>query len=217
MKRRSVTPWKKSRTYGDLYGGRMRRRMTDNIFARAHSLQRPAPAQPLPILIQDNPSRDFVFPVSAAELAQALLGLPESHRQGITHIWLRRPSLRRGISESPLAEFVCGSGVRVVVIYPWRVDGRLCMGRDKPTAATVSAYARFGASVLYEGGCWYIHLSMPQLRRFYIEHLFCHEVGHHVDWYHRHWSKANSRQVEAFADQYAIIWGPNAAAYQAGV
>ena len=31
-----------------------------------------------------------------------------------------------------------------------------------------------------------------------------HEVGHHVDWFGRHWSKANKRQAEEYADQYAM-------------
>lgn len=35
-------------------------------------------------------------------------------------------------------------------------------------------------------------------------YLLYQEIGHHVDWYYRHWSKANLKQVEDFADQYAI-------------
>ena len=214
MKRQSPTPWKKSRTYGDIYGGRTRRRMTDNIFARAHSLQRPGTDQPLPVLVQDNPSREFVVPVSAIELAEALRRRPDSHSEGITHIWLRRIPKRSASSNSPLAEFICGSGVRVIVIYPWRADGRLYVGRSKPSSHVVAPYLRFGATIICDGGRWYIHLSEPQLKRFYIEHLFCHEVGHHVDWYNRNWSKANARKVEEFADQYAVFWGPNAVAVQ---
>jgi len=152
--------------------------------------------------------------VTAAELVQALRALLESHREGITHIWLRRPSLKQGHSVSPLAEFVCGSGVRAIVIYPWRTDGCRDLGQRKPANATVAAYLRFGASVRREGGRWYAMLSGVQLRRFFVEHLFCHEVGHHVDHYNRHWSKANGRLVEDFADQYAVIWGPDASAVQ---
>ncbi len=44
---------------------------------------------------------------------------------------------------------------------------------------------------------------MSELRRYWI-HILYHEVGHHVDWYGRHWSKANLREVEEFADQYAM-------------
>lgn len=213
MKRRSPTPWKKSRTYGDIFGGRLRRRMSDSIFARAHSLSPPTEGDTLPILIQDNASRDFVFPVSAQEFAAALKGLPAHHQEGITHIWLRRPATGRARNEPQnLAEFICGSGVRVVVIYPWRADGKLCMGNTKPTASKIAPFLRYGASLLYENGRWYVHLSNPKLRQFYIEYLFCHEVGHHVDWYARRWSKANTRQVEEFADQYAVLWGADATA-----
>ena len=214
LKPRLSTPWKKSRTYGDVYGGRKRRRMTDNIFARAHSLQKPAPNQQLPILIQDNPSKNFMFPVTVEEFAQALYGLPESHRSDITHIWLRRHPNHNRQGNSHLAEFICGSGVRVIIIYPWRIDGRLFMGRNKPSGTVISQYLRFGATVLFEDGSWYIHLSISELRKFYIEHIFCHEVGHHVDWYHRQWSKANARKVEQYADQYAVLWGADASAWQ---
>jgi len=31
-----------------------------------------------------------------------------------------------------------------------------------------------------------------------------HEIGHHLDWYARHWSKANSSILEEAADQYAF-------------
>lgn len=44
---------------------------------------------------------------------------------------------------------------------------------------------------------------MSELRRFWV-HVLYHEVGHHVDWYGRHFSKANRLQVEEFADQYAM-------------
>jgi uncharacterized FlgJ-related protein len=36
-----------------------------------------------------------------------------------------------------------------------------------------------------------------------------HEIGHHVDWYSRHWSKANRKQTEEVADQYAAQWFAN--------
>jgi hypothetical protein len=208
MKNRSATPWKKSRTYGDIHGGRTRRRFTDNIVARAHSLQRPGPGDTLPLLLQDNPSRDFFFPVSVQECAAALQALPASHGEGITHIWLRRRPERMTGLDAPLALFIYGSGVRVIILYPWRVDGRLYVGRKKPKPQHVAPYLRFGAKLISEHGRWYAAFSAADLKRFYLEHLFCHEVGHHVDWYSRHWSSANARQVEEFADQYAVQWGP---------
>jgi hypothetical protein len=184
--------------------------MTDNIFARTHSLMRPTQDQLLPIQIQDNPSREFIFPVSAEQLAECLQSLPVKHREGITHIWLRRHPSRVRQANAPLAEFVCGSGIRAIVMYPWRADGKFYVGRDKPQPQSIASFLRFGASLLQEYGKWYVHFAEASLRRFYVEHLFCHEVGHHVDWYNRHWSKANQRKTEEAADQYAVRWGKNA-------
>ncbi|WPH23473.1 hypothetical protein [Variovorax paradoxus] len=182
--------------------------MTDNIFARAHSLQRPADGQRLPVLLQDNPSRDYVFPVSVEEAAAALERLPAQHREGITHIWLRGRTRHQAGPDASLAEFICGSGVRVVVLYAWPADGVLTLGRRQPPRGEIAHFIRFGGVLRQTRGSWTISFEMAGLRRFYLEHLLCHEVGHHVDWFTRFWSKANAKKVEAAADQYAYAWGP---------
>lgn len=82
------TPWKKSRKYGDVLGGRKFPKLTEKIFNRLHSLDRPGVNDELPILIQENPSRDFFFPVSAEEIQAKLETLAQGHGEGITHIWL---------------------------------------------------------------------------------------------------------------------------------
>ena len=117
------TPWKKSRKFGDIYGGRKHLRLNDNIFSRAHSLKRPNPNDELPTLMEDNPSRDYFFPISVEETKEALLALPKNDYEGITHIWLRRfnkSEFQKG--RLPLAEFICGNGVRVIVYYPKSLD-----------------------------------------------------------------------------------------------
>lgn len=42
---------KKSRKFGDIYGGRTRPRLNDNIFQKAHSLKRPAINQEQPMYL----------------------------------------------------------------------------------------------------------------------------------------------------------------------
>jgi hypothetical protein len=34
--------------------------------------------------------------------------------------------------------------------------------------------------------------------------------AYHIDWYNRTWSKANRKQAEDFANQYAVRWGLDA-------
>ena len=205
MQSRRQTAWRKSRKFGDVYGGRVRPRVPDGIFKRAHSLKPPGPHEQVPILIQENPSREYIFPLSAAEILAALEALPKRHTQGITHVWLRRRRPAESAAGSfPLAEFVCGSGVRAVILYPWHREGTLCIGRALPAERVTRDYTRYGAAVFSRGGLWYVRFGEEDLRRFYVQHLLFHEVGHHVDRFRRHWSKANSKQVEDFADQYAF-------------
>jgi hypothetical protein len=62
MPRPKTIPWRKSRTFGDIYGGRRWPKFADNIRLRLHSLPALSPGQAMPILIENNPSRDFCFP-----------------------------------------------------------------------------------------------------------------------------------------------------------
>lgn len=114
MQSRKETAWKKNRKLGDVKGGRTQPKITDNIFARAHSLQRPAPGTELPVFISDNPSRDFFFPVSEQEIRRELSHLPRKDWTGITHIGFRRfKKTDYAKGELPLAQFsaaqVCAS------------------------------------------------------------------------------------------------------------
>lgn len=201
---RRTTAWKKSRKFGDVYGGRRFPKLSNKIFKRCHDLQRPAKSVELPILIQDNPSRDFFFPIDAHEACAALKALPEVDCSDVTHIWCRRmkePEFSR--DSQPMAEFICGSGVRVIVLYPWRKDMTLSWKR-KPSNRFLNEMRRFGFKIIQRRGRWLAQPTLAQLKLYCIQSLLYHEVGHHVDWYNRHWSKANSKQVEDYADQYAI-------------
>ena len=100
--------------------------------------------------------------------------------------------------------------MRAVVLYPWRVDRRIALGRRRPAGKEARAYQRFGATLLRERGWWYAQFERDGLRRFYVEHLLYHEVGHHLDRYRRRWSRANRKQIEDAADEYAVRWSKSA-------
>lgn len=196
--------WKKNRRFGDIHGGRKYRKLSDNIFARLHSLQKPSEHEELPILIEDNPSRDFFHPISALEASEAISQLPNCDGDGITHIWCRRPmQLANGGQETNFAEFICGSGVKLIVLYAWPRNMKLVWKR-KPHQKFTNELSRLGIELRKGNGGFYIYPTTEQLRRFYIQSLLFHEIGHHVDWYYRRWSSANSRETEEFADQYAM-------------
>lgn len=207
MLTRKQTAWRKNRKLGDIQGGRKRVKREDNIFQRRHSLSRPASDAELPILIQENPSKGFVFPVSGQEVLAYLRTYPTMQVGGITHIWLRRAKKTDFDSGAlPMAEFICGSGVRVIVLYPWAKDLTLSFGAKRPSAKELRQYARWTEDLVFKDAQWYLRWQPEALRNFYLDHLLAHEIGHHVDWYERHWSKANRKQVEEFAEQYAWQW-----------
>ncbi|MTS93452.1 hypothetical protein GMD93_21095, partial [Pseudoflavonifractor sp. BIOML-A4] len=78
------TAWKKSRTFGDIKGGRMRIKLKDNIVKREHSLLKPTEFDKCPIYIMENPSRDFYFPITIDHIESVLNQLPEKDVSCIT-------------------------------------------------------------------------------------------------------------------------------------
>lgn len=205
MQTRKETAWKKSRKFGDVKGGRIRPKLADNIFARAHSLQRPGDGEELPVFIHDNPSRDFFFPVSEQDVRNELARLPRADWSGITHIWFRRfKKSEYDTGEFPLAEFSCGSGVRLITLYPWPRTLIWEHGAKKPSARLQAILAQYHAELACGNCGWFSRWDEAFLRNFYVEHLLFHEIGHHVDSYGRRWSKANRSPREEAADQYAF-------------
>lgn len=205
IRNKKETAWKKNRKFGDVKGGRQRVKMEDNIFNRAHNLKAPGINDNLPIVREDNPSRDFFFPLTSSEVLEALRALPEKDYATITHLWLRRISKGDyGSCQTPLAEFICGSGVRLIVLYPWPKNMMLAVGMNKPDKKQLKSYERWTTDLQKRGSSWFLQWKLKPLRHFYIQYLLYHEVGHHIDWYQRHWSGANRKVVEAFADQYAM-------------
>ena len=201
---RRFTAWKKNRKFGDIHGGRTRLKLCDNIFSRCHSLKLPTSTDVLPILIEENPSRDFFFPISVHEANEALQALPKRDYEGITHIWCRRAKKSdHWNGELPLAAYIKGSGVKVVILYPWPKT-RTLSWRKKPGNRQINEYNRFGIDVHRKGRSWQIRPTTAQLQKLYIELLLYHEVGHHIDLANRAASKAEHKRSEEFADQYAI-------------
>jgi hypothetical protein len=202
---RKQTAWKKSRTFGDVFGGRTHRKIPDRILRRAHSLNPPGPHDSLPIFIVDNPSREYFFPLSADEIQRELRHLPKRDWSQITHIWERRfKKTEYEAGELPLAEFICGSGVRLVVLYPWPKDLRMPLGEKKPGKNRTRIFTDYTTDLHHCSDGWYLKWTMHAVKNFCVEQLLYHEIGHHVDWYRRHWSQANRKAVEEFADQYAF-------------
>ncbi len=60
------------------------------MFNRPHPIEPPGDPDELPVVIEDNPSKDMVFPASSQKIVERIRSLPEQHVVGITHLWMHR-------------------------------------------------------------------------------------------------------------------------------
>ncbi|MBC8404052.1 MAG: hypothetical protein H8E15_02405, partial [Planctomycetes bacterium] len=115
---------------------------------------------------------NYYFPVSAEEISAKLKDLPSGDQDGITHIWLRRPSGKEARRGHGLGEFICGRGVHLITLYPWRKDRRRCLGRNRLTGKEGNGFKRFGGRIYKQRGWWYVEFSEPDLKRYFLDTFF---------------------------------------------
>lgn len=138
---RKQTAWKKSRTFGDVKGGRKWPKLKDNIVKRKHSLLKPSEFDKLPIYMVENPSKDFYFPITIDDIKNVLAQLPPEHVEGLTHIWLRKTNKK----EKYQGGYTVGSGVRLITLYPFPKSNQLILGKERPTHKLLTWYKGYAS------------------------------------------------------------------------
>ena len=113
--------------------------MHDNIFAREHSFTAPSELDETPIFMHENTSRNYFFPISVDDVKDALGKYPPEEVCFITHVWLRKHVPRKKC----WAEYITGSGVYLMTIYPMRKDCRWYLGKQRPFGKELNEYKRF--------------------------------------------------------------------------
>lgn len=207
---RKETAWKKSRKFGDVKGGRTFPKIANRIFNRAHSIEKPAENDELPIFIKDNPSKDFYFPVNETEILERINQLPLEHRENITHIWLKKVDQEDYRNhDSFQGMFICGSGVNLIVLSAFPKDLRMVFGTKKPLKRELNLYSNWSQDLQFDEKkeFWFLQWQEETIRDYYLNSLLLHEIGHFVESaYQRFWSKAKRNKSENFADNFARIW-----------
>jgi hypothetical protein len=207
---RKETAWKKSRKFGDVKGGRRFPKVTDNIFARYHSIQPPTSHDKLPIFYRDNPSKHFYFPANEEEILNKLHHLPKEFFEGITHVWLRKVKEKDLESNNSVQGlFICGSGVKLIVLNAFPKNLRMSFGDKKPTKTKLKFYSKWCDNLIFDEKSknWYLQWEKEKISDYFLNYLLLHEVGHFFDSFNqRFWSKANVKKQEDFANMFAVIW-----------
>ncbi len=189
-------------------GGRRHPKLADQIFKSQHNLLAPSAGQETSIFIEDNPSKDFFFPVTAEQVRKTLEKLPKEHSKELTHVWFRkvkRTDYQNG--NAVQGSFISGSGVNLIVLHPFPNDLKMRFGDKKPELKQLKFYAPYTTQLGSDENGWFLKWEVERIKDYYLERLLLHEIGHHIDsMYHRFWSKAYKQKAENFADNYAVVW-----------
>jgi hypothetical protein len=147
-------------------------------------------------LIRENPSRGFYHPCTTEEYVEVLSQLPEDLTGNLRAIILRRTSKRDlQLGVEARRRYLC------VLLNSFPVSRRLMFGRKPPTELSVSHYKPWCTSWRTAEGKWFLEWSEAEIRRYYLYHLFLHELGH-INQPNFHALKRR----EDFAEGFALEW-----------
>ena len=82
-------------------------------------------------------------------------------------------------------------------------------GKKKPERKILNWYQPSETEFLHENNEWVLQWTENSIKKYYLEGLILHELGHLVDsYFKRYWSKTYKKnKAENYADNFAIFWG----------
>lgn len=193
-------PIRRSKKIGRTQGGRVKdgkpRKKWSRVFTRDiwEALSEPSDDDGCRLLVE-NPSRDFIHPCSAEEYLGLLERLPRELARPVKAIVLRRtPKLDLKAGIDARKTYSC------VILNSFPASLELCWS-SKLTAGVKRHYQPWCDRWAQRGETWVLQWSIEEVRRYYLYHLFLHEVGHF------HQPLTNQRRVrEEYAENFALDW-----------
>ena len=79
---------------------------------------------------------------------------------------------------------------------------------EKPSDKILKWYAAYAPELIESKDGWFLRWTEEKIKKYYLEGLLLHEIGHQVDSvYKRFWSSNYKKQkAENFADNFAYYW-----------
>ena len=146
-------------------------------------------------VLRENPSRDYYHPCSGDDYRGVLERLPDDLSEYVSAIVLRRvpkEDERLGIDARRRYSCVIMNAFPTSNETPWD---------KRPTERAVRHLAPWCDRWRSGGGRWRLVWKPEEVRRYYLYHVFLHEVGHiNQPWYY------SLRKREAFAENFALEW-----------
>lgn len=139
----------------------------------------------------DKLSAGYIHPCSVQDIKKKLMELPVEHLSGIRRV---RLSCQKNAGAD--ASYFEGT----IKIYAVPEDMKFVY-HFRPPEVMQREYSKFGARWEKLGDCWYCYWRLENFKKFILDHVLLHELGHHVDAFH---AMRQSAGRERFAETYAI-------------
>ncbi len=147
-------------------------------------------------ILRENPSREYYHPCSGQEYVALLGSLPKDLASPVKAVVLRRtPKLDEELGVEARKRYFC----IVMNSFP---RSREYVWPDAPTQGDRSHFDPWCSDwQRRSNGRWVLRWTKDEVRRYFLYHLFLHELGH----FHQPDLHSNSRR-EQFAEQFALEW-----------
>lgn len=151
----------------------------------------------------------WIYPCSLEDIQSYLARLPEPDIEGLWAIGLVPATRKDGEVDG---RYYFGKQPTIHIFsYPETLRFKL-RAHTKPGEVENSfiVQSQYGMAVERLGSRYVCVWSADDLRRFVVEHVLLHEVGHHVYFWRRqqqgHAYRPNLAGAEQFAEDYALRW-----------
>jgi|SRR5437667_5488054 len=137
----------------------------------------------------------WVYPCTVEEIEQQLLTFPPEDLKGLAVICLV-PATRKDLKDWGLyGSYYRGIDKAKIYLYGWPdpLTDKFPQGTKRHHLAHLDVHRSFGMQVEQIGTRWYCRWDREDWRRFVLEHVLPHEIGHHV-----------CGPSEQLADDYAL-------------
>lgn len=146
----------------------------------------------------------FVRPFHPQDINEYLEKMPEEFVNGIKGIYLLGGTKKqKKASFGSLFRYGCYSGSKIYLhAFP---ENRMTLSfkKNKPSPSILEEYERANANIKNVKGGLCISFDIGSLKRFFLQDVLTHEIGHHMDRYNIDQThKRSERFAEWFASEY---------------
>jgi hypothetical protein len=148
------------------------------------------------VVLADNPSRDFFHPVCEDEIRRTLDRMPRKltrHLRAVVMPKISDSDLQRGVEAR--RRFSC------IILNPFPKTLRTFWSPYPPSEKSRRHYEPWRATWERTSDGWYQLWDSASLKRYYLNHLMLHELGH----LNQPWFNSLKRR-EDFAEDFALTW-----------